>query len=278
MVSIGTVWDKTVDFVRDHGRTVVPVVLATQFAPTLVSNSLAPLRIGAGAGTSAGLGLVSLLTTLVALWGALYLVGYAAQPTRAESAAEARAIATGRFLPLIGVSLVLLIGVSVLAIPGVALALRSGIDPVALSNGVSATPEQLAALGPAILYFALLGIVLLWLFARLLPLNAVVAQERRGIGAIGRAFALTRGMALKLVGLLLLYGIVTGVAVLAVQSVLGVVFGLILGPPTSFGASAIVVAAGVAAVSAALALYQSVFVGKLYRSIVGERDEASVFA
>ncbi len=42
--------------------------------------------------------------------------------------------------------------------------------------------------------------------------------------------------------------------------------------------SVIAGAFAVAAVSAALALYQSAFVGKLYREVVGQQDDAAVFA
>lgn len=277
MVSIGAVWDKTVDFVRRHARAVMPVVLATQFAPGVVSNTLAG---GARSGGDANWvsGPVTFVATIIALWGALYLIGFAAQSSGRERAAEARGIANGRFFPLIGVSLVLLIAFLVLAIPGVLLAVGSGFDFVAAMNGTTMAPEQFASLGTSLLYFVVLGLVMLWLFARLLPINAVIAMERRGLGAIGRAFALTRGMALKLVGVLILYGIVAGVATVAVQSVLGVVFGFLDGGRPGIGIGTVAAAIGVAAVSSVLTLYQSVFVAKLYRTIVGEKDEADVFA
>lgn len=278
MTSIGTVWDRAVDFVRDHLGAAMPVLLATQFAAPAVSSSLGGLRAGGGAGTSAVLGLVSLVTTLISLWGALYLVAFAAQPSGRETSAEAMRLARTRFLPMVGVSVVMLAVLGVLALPGVLLAVGSGFDFVSLMNGVPPQPESFATLGPALLYFVLLGLVVLWLSARLLPINAVVAMERRGIGSIGRAFALTRGMTFKLIGVLILYAIVAGVAISAVQFVVGAVFALFAGNGEGITVAGVAAAVAAAAVAAALALYQTAFTGKLYRTIVGEQDDMAVFA
>ncbi len=278
MVSIGTVWDRTVDFVRDHLGGVTAVVLATQFAPTVVTGSLERVRATASGGAAAIYGLITLVATLIALWGSLYLIGYAAQPTGREQAGEARRIATTRFLPLIGVSLVLLIAFAVLAMPGIVLAVTSGFDYVSAMNGVATTPEQFATLGPALLYFVVLALFSIWLFARLLTVNAVVAMERRGLGAIARGFAMTKGMALKLIGLLILYGIIAGVAVSAARFVVGSLVAILGTQGTGVGIGDVVTAIATAAVGAVLALYQASFIGKLYRAIVGEKDDADVFA
>ncbi len=278
MASIGTVWDRAVDFVRDHLGAAMPVLLATQFAAPAINGSLAGLRAGGGGATTFALGLVSLVATLISLWGALYLVAFAAQPSGRETRQEAARLARSRFLPLIGVSLILIVGLGVLALPGVLLAVSSGFDFTAVMNGVQVQPEAFASLGPAVLYFVIVGLVMLWLSARLLPINAVIAMERRGIGAIGRAFALTRGMTFKLIGVLVLYGIVAVVAISAVQFVVGAVFAIFSGDATGITVAGVAGAVAVAAVSAALALYQTAFIGKLYRAIVGEQDDAAVFA
>lgn len=278
MAKIGTIWDRAVDFVRDHLGEVMPVLLATQFVAPAINGSLAGLRAESGAGTSAVLGIVSVVATVVSLWGALYLVAFAAQPDRQEQHRTALSLAKTRFLPMIGVSIVLMAVLAVLAIPGVVLAVVSGFDFSSVMNGVPPQPAEIGKLGIAILYFFVLALFIVWASARLLPINAVVAHERRGIGAIGRAFALTRGMTLKLIGLLILYGIVTGVAVSAAQFVVGGVFGLLTDNSGAISPAVIAGAVAVAAVSAALALYQSAFIGKLYREVVGQQDDAAVFA
>ncbi|PXA97310.1 hypothetical protein DMC47_14460 [Nostoc sp. 3335mG] len=278
MVSVGTVWDRAVDFVRDHLGAVMPVLIVTQFAAPAISGSLSGLRVGATGGVAAGLTLVSLAATLVSLWGALYLIAFAAQTTGREDHRTALGIANSRFLALLGIGIVVMIGLGVLALPGVLLMVSSGFDFAAIANGGSVDPNIVGRLGSALLYFFVLALFVLWLGARLLPLNAVVAMERNGLGAIARSFALTRGMTWKLIGLILLYGIVAGVAVSAAQFVVGAIAGLLT---TDTGGISIPIIAGaiaVAAVSTVLALFQSAFIGKLYRAIVGEQDDAAVFA
>ncbi|MFD1036356.1 hypothetical protein ACFQ15_17105 [Sphingomonas hankookensis] len=278
MAKIGTIWDRAVDFVRDHVGELMPVLLVTQFAAPALSGSLAGVRAGATGGTAAAFGLVSLVTTLVSLWGALYLIAFSAQPNGQEQRAVAMGLAKSRFLPLIGVSIVLVAILAVLAIPGVVVVVASGFDFRSVMAGTPPQPEEFAKLGLSLLYFFALALFTLWASARLLPINAVVAMERRGIGAIGRAFGLTRGMTWKLIGLLLLYAIVAGVAVSAAQFVVGGILGLLSDPNSSFSLAIIGGAIAVAAVSAALALYQTAFIGKLYREIVGQQDDAAVFA
>ncbi|WP_294323268.1 hypothetical protein [uncultured Sphingomonas sp.] len=278
MAKIGTVWDRAVDFVRDHGGQAMPVLLATQFAVPAISGSMNGLRTEATGGTAAALGLVSVVAALISLWGALYLIAFAAQPDGQEQHRVALSLAKRRFLPMIGVSIVLMAILAVLAIPGVVLAVASGFDFTSVMNGVPPQPAEIARLGMALLYFLALALVVLWVSARLLPINAVVALERRGVGAIRRAFDLTRGMTWKLIGVLILYAIVAGVAVSAAQFVVGGIVGLLTSSSGALSPTIIATSIAVAAVSAALALYQSAFVGKLYRDIVGRQDDAAVFA
>ncbi len=278
MARIGTIWDRAVDFVRDHLGELMPVLLITQFAAPALSGSLAGMRAGAHGGMAALFGLVSLATTLLSLWGALYLIAFSAQPDGQEQRPVAMRLARSRFLPLIGVSIVLVALVAVLAIPGIVLAVVSGFDFQGVMAGIPPQPAEISRLGVAMLYFLAMALFVLWASARLLPINAVVAMERRGIGAVARAFRLTRGMTWKLIGLLLLYAVVAGVAVSAVQFVVGSVLGFLSDPNSSFSLAIIGGAVAVAAVSAALSLYQTAFIGKLYRQIVGQQDDAAVFA
>lgn len=278
MVSVGTVWDRTVDFVRDHLGAAMPVLLVTQFAAPAISGSLNGVRADASGGVAAGLGLLALATVVISLWGALYLIGFAAQPSGREDRHAAFRIANSRFLPLIGITVAIIVLLSILALPGVLLAAASGFDFRAIATGTSLDPAEFSKLGTAVLYFLALGLFVLWGSARLLPINAVVAMERNGLGAIPRAFALTRGMTWKLIGLILLYAIVAGIAISAARFVVGGVFALLTGNDGGLSIAAVAEAAAVAAVSAVLALYQSAFIGKLYRAIVGEQDDAAVFA
>ena len=268
MAKIGTIWDRAVDFVRDHAGELMPVLLVTQFVVPAFNGSLNGIRADASGGTAAALGLLSGVAALVSLWGALYLIAFSAQPNGQEQHRVALSLSKSRFLPMIGVSIVLM----------AILAVASGFDFTSAMNGVPPQPSEFAKLGVALLYFFALALFVLWVSARLLPINAVVAHERRGVGAIRRAFELTRGMTLKLIGVLILYAIVAGIAVSAAQFVVGGLFGLLTAGTTGLSPAIIAGAFAVAAVSAALALYQSAFVGKLYREVVGQQDDAAVFA
>lgn len=274
MVSIGTVWDRTTEFVRDHQRQLAPVVFLTLFVPTVVSTSLEKLRLNAGPGLVVGLTILTVVLTLVSLWGQLFLTGYAAAGDGSTAAAGR---ASRRYLPMVGVTVVLLIAMGILFIPAGVIAASSGVDFMALSAGQQPSAQALGSLGWVGLYVAILGIVLLWLFARLMPLSAVVVMERRGLGAIKRAFSLTRGMGLKLVGLILLYGIVSVVAVSAVRFVFGSLLTLLAGSGPDITVGDVLTAVAIAALSAVLSTLTSVFVGKLYVAITGGHDKAAVF-
>lgn len=278
MAKIGTIWDRAVDFVRDHLGEAMPVLLATQFAVPAINGSLNGLRAGAGSGVTAALGILSVAAALVSLWGALYLIAFAAQPNGQEQHRVALSLAKARFLPMIGISIVMIVALSVLAVPGIVLAVASGFDFTSLMRGVPPQPTEFAKLGGALLYFVALALFILWASARLLPINAVVAHERRGVGALRRAFELTRGMTIKLIGVLILYAIVAGIAVSAAQFAIGGIIGLLTSGTGALSPAIIAGAFAVAAVSTVLALYQSAFVGKLYREIVGQQDDAAVFA
>ncbi|KQM26969.1 MULTISPECIES: hypothetical protein [unclassified Sphingomonas] len=278
MAKIGTIWDRAVDFVRDHLGEAMPVLLATQFVVPAINGSLSGLRAGAGGGVTAALGILSVAAALVSLWGALYLIAFAAQPNGQEQHRVALSLAKTRFLPMIGISIVMIVAMTVLAVPGIVLAVASGFDFTSLMRGVAPQPTEFAKLGGAVLYFVALGLFILWISARLLPVNAVVAHERRGVGALRRAFELTRGMTIKLIGVLLLYAIVAGIAVSAAQFAIGGVIGLLTSGTGALLPAIIAGAFAVAAVSTVLALYQSAFVGKLYREIIGQQDDAAVFA
>ena len=94
-------------------------------------------------------------------------------------------------------------------------------------TGAALAYYSVFSLGPILLI--VVSVAGLWISATLVPLFAVVVNERRGIGALRRCYVLTRGAALRLIGVLILYGIVVVVVMAAATSVIGVVARLILG-------------------------------------------------
>ena len=119
---------------------------------------------------------------------------------------------------------------------------------------------------------------MLFVGARLLPLYAVVLEERLAVAAIARCWRLTRRHTWRLVGTVLLFVVVLMIATWAAQSVSGLIFRLILGGNAQ--ATVALLAAAVAqAVSAALTLVAIVFSAQLYVALVARermlRDKAA---
>ena len=127
--------------------------------------------------------------------------------------------------------------------------------------------------GLSMLYFLVLCVACVWLGAKLVPLLGVVVNERRGLGALRRSFALTRGSTLKLIGVLILYSIVLLVVLLAATSIVGLAVRLFVGAD---GAAwvAFAIAAVTAIITAIFSIIQAVFSGQFYLAAREARDHA----
>lgn len=97
-------------------------------------------------------------------------------------------------------------------------------------------------------------------------------DERRVIGAIGRAAALSRDMTWRLIGVVLLYYVVLWVCVLATTAVAGLLFRLLLGGGAWAGLLATVASA---AVGAAFDTIAQVFAARLYVAVAGADARAA---
>ncbi|MDB5707150.1 MAG: hypothetical protein JWN66_4266, partial [Sphingomonas bacterium] len=114
--------------------------------------------------------------------------------------------------------------------------------------------------------------VLLWLGARLSLLSPVILREGRWVGALGRSFKLTRPIVLKIIGVMILYGIVWGVSVLAAKTVFGFVFGLIAGGDGPVTVGSVLTSICVAFVLTMFSVLAAAFVGKLYLAVRDARE------
>lgn len=274
MVKIGTVWDSAVEALRGRAGMVTPVAVAAIFLPAVVQagvqNFLVTPGVQPGVGVALLMMVVSIAVAVLALWAALAITAMLSHPdvTRAEAGRRA----TARLLPLIGVTVALTFALALAFIPLLVLMIASGVDMTQVSTP-GYRPEMSGGAALALfLYFAVLTVGLLWLFARLMPLVPTVLHERLGLRAIGRAFRLTKGMGLKLVGVLILFAVVLLVAAGAAQLVFGLVFRLVLGAD-NIAAATFIAAVAAAAVSAALSVLSYAFVTRLYVALSG-RDLA----
>jgi hypothetical protein len=267
MVRMGNVWDRTVEVLNGRGGMLAGLAILSLFVPAIVVAAFRAYVPMSTPATLAGGGL-TLLVTLAALWGQLAIIAASSDP--ATDRAAATAAANRRLLPAIGVALMLAVLLIVAMIPAFVLFFRAGLNWAAISAGTAPVGATSGAAALGALYVLALCLVLLFAGSRLLPIYAVVLHERRGTGAIARCWRLTRRHTWRLLGVVILFLIVAGVATLAAQSVVGLVVRLILGGDA---VATVGFAAAVAgqAVSTALTLLAIVFTAQLYDALV-ERE------
>ena len=270
MISMGTVWDRTMAVITGRAA-----ILASIAALLLVGPPIVQAAIEAVGGTSAAVklagGLVSILVFLSATLGALAITAVATDP--AVDRSTALAIGGARIGPMLGVIIVLGIAAFIATLPGVLLLVFSGFDVERARAGLSQDNLDVAMFGLSMLYFLVLCVACVWLGAKLVPLLGVVVNERRGLGALRRSFALTRGSTLKLIGVLILYSIVLLVVLLAATSIVGLAVRLFVGAD---GAAwvAFAIAAVNAIITAIFSIIQAVFSGQFYLAAREARDHA----
>ncbi len=261
MVKIDFVWDRTVEFLREHLGKVLPIALTGLFVPTAILNVLTPVWGVTGQGGRFGLFMITMLLVLAMLWGWLAITLAAIRPDERAGAAMA---AVRRLGPMVGVYLILALIFSVLVIPLSLLSVFAGIDPAAMQAGGQLQIASGGAVWGLMLYLLPFLVVTLAALARLMPLAGVVAAERRGVRAISRTWRLTRGMTWRLIAVTILYYVVSSVAGLAAKTVFGTIFGLFGSNDGAVTVPSVLTAIVGAAVSATFTTLAAVFAAKLY--------------
>lgn len=267
MTRIGDVWDSTVAVLQGRAGLLVPLAGVAFFLPSIVQSGV-KLYGGDTPGIAALGALVGLVVLLLSLWGQLAVIAIASDPDTTR--AEAQRVALRRLPANLLVLLVLGAIALLLVVPIVAVLVATGYDFTAASASAGTGPMPAVAPGAA-LFLGLYGLALfilgLLVSARLFLTNAVVLNERRGIGAVARSVALTRGLTARLIGVALLFGIVLLVVLLAAQSVVGLTFRLLLGPEHITTARFLAAIAG-AGVTAAFTTVVQVFAARLYAAVL----------
>lgn len=271
MVTMSNVWDRATEVVRGRAGQLASIAALTLFLPAVVRDAVPLVATPGSTGFAIVGGLLAVAVLLVAIWGQLALLATATDPqtTRADAYAQASA----RFPASLGVTVVAILVAVALFIPiGVAIGL-SGAD----FSGVSTTGRMPDLGGGTVAFVALYTLALLvvgiWIAARLTLTNAVVLNERLGLGAFARSWQLTRGLTWRIVGVFLLYIVVLLIAASAAQFITGAVFGLILGRTPLVVFLTAVVGGAVTTVFSVLA---SAFIAQLYVAVT-QRGVATVF-
>lgn len=263
MATMSTVWDRTTEFVGTNLAALAPIVLLGIFAPLALIGNLVPLLGTVGVTGNTIVGLLVLILSLASNWGAIAVTALALDPEAGRTVAIRTA--NHRFLPVVGINLVALIALFVLCLPGMIGFSLSGV-PMTQMGATAPSLDQVN--GPMVLFGTLYTLallpLLLWLVARLSVMNPAMVLERRGLGVFARSFTLTRGLALKVMGVILLYLIVSQVAGLAARMVAGAVFGLLLANDGPVSLAAILTSTVVAVVSTIFSVLAVAFLAKLY--------------
>jgi hypothetical protein len=265
MIDMSTVWDRATAFAGSARRSLLPVVALLLFMPTAIQLAIEPALVAPWR----GIAMVALwLATLTGSLAVMVLaLGATVQPGEAIRAALARLPAAVGILILLGI----LAGLA--ALPLVMAMHWAGMDFAAMRDGQTvAAPSMSAGLAIFVTIYAIAFVVaMIAITARLIVIEPVILAERRGVGAIGRTFALTRGLTWRIVGVLILYEIVSTVAVLAARLVFGGLFGLI-GGDGAITVGGVLTALIVAAVSAGFETMAAIFVARLYAAIGAVAD------
>lgn len=271
MVKMGYVWDRTVDVLGGRSGMIAPIALLGIFLPTVVRDGFVAFSTPGTAMVVLVGAVLAIVALVVMIWAQLAIIAIATDP--ATDAAAARRQASVRVLPALGITIVLITVALLLLVPPALVLISSGIIPyvnfsAAGSAVMRAAPSAGGAAQFAIVYFTLYLLVFIWISARLVLLNPVVLNERRGMGAIRRSVQLTRGLTWRIIGVLILFAVVLTVSTWAAQSVTGVVFRLVLGADRIALATFL---AGIAAslVSTIFTALAAVFTAQLYVATAG---------
>ena len=275
MISMGAVWDRTAEFLSDHQGSILPIALLAIFVPAVISGNFSELQHGATPNLAATLGLGSLALALLSFWGQLAIVALALDPAHGRAAA---ALAARRFPAALLVMGVLLLAAFALLSPALVILGTSGANFSTITTDTMPQVPPAAATWIAV-YFLVLLPVFLWLAARLIVVLPVVVGEPLAIRAIARSWRLTRGLALKIAGVIILYFVVSIVANLAATTAFGAVIYLIAGRGQDGMSLATVLTTIVGgAVSTAFTVLGMVFATKLFVALLirgDEREEAA---
>lgn len=272
-LSITSAWNETAAFVRQESRLVFPVAFMLAALPLALLQALAPPPPAPNAMPEPGLWLVLLPLVIVGSLVGNIAISYLAL-RRGASVAEAIARGARRFIMLLGAGLLLalaaalvffLVAMVVVALmPGALAAAQAGAQTEALAT---ATLIVILILLPLVLYFG----------ARLMAMTPIAAAEEGGpLRLMARSWTLTRPHVWKLVGFLVLIGLLVSVASSAIESVAGILFALLVGPLRPGSTSTLLVILVMAALNTALTVYLTTLVARIYAQLSGKGEE--VFA
>jgi len=253
-ISLGSVWEEAIGFVRAERSLLVPLALLGFGMPTVAMLLAVPMDAAEAGLLKPGTWMLWLLPCgLLSMLGSIAVSALVLTP--GVSVRESIMVAVARLPAAVGL-LLLYVGVQVvLAIP---LALATMID-LRLSGGG----------GPIAMLVNLLDIaVMIWLFVRILPIWAVLADRPQSPWtAVRTAFRLTRGCYARLLALRIVMGVAATLAMLVLLIPIGAVAQLIGMATGNTQVSVILSFVATGVVIAAVVGLWTVYVARLYRAL-----------
>lgn len=227
-ISIGQAWVESAAFLRTERRLLVPVALATLVLPAVVLTMVMPTGPGGAPLTMADrpepgawmiVGLVTLATMLV---GQLAISRLALGWT--GSLGDALRHAAKRFLPMFAANILL---VMALMLPFVMI-----LTAVQLAAPASTNGAMLILMVP----------ILLVVIRASLSLPVAAGEPLGPVAILRRAFSLSQGTTLRLLGFAMLFFVTAMIVGGAISAVVGTVVIAALGQPEAWSVSAILMA------------------------------------
>lgn len=273
-LSITRAWNEAAEFVRREAGLIFPVAFLLLALPNALLEAFTPPAPAPGESPEPGLWLL-----LIPLLGLASIVGNVAISYLAlrpgSSVGEALRRGAGRMPALLGAGLLVGLGFLILffIVAGIVFALVPGA--IAAVEAGATTGAMVTAVT---IVFLLVLPVAFYFGARLMLTTPVAAAEGAGVFQIlKRSWQLTTGHVWKLVGFLVLVGILVGVLTGAIRAVTGILFAIVAGPLEPGSTSAWLVIVVMSLANMVVFAYLNTTIARIYAQLAGERTD-QVFA
>ena len=275
-LSITTAWNETVELVRREAALLFPVSFLLLALPSAMMEAAAPQPGTNGQPQVSGIWLLLFLLAMLAGFIGNVAISYLALRS-GVSVAEALRRGVSRLPSLFGAAV--LIGIAFLC-----LFLAAAVAAVLIVPGAMSAAESGATTVPALIGAVLVAILIvlpfgLYFGARLMLMTPIAAAEPGNpFELIGRSWRLTEGHVWKLIGFLILIGVLIGVLRIAIGAVAGILFALVAGPIEPGSTSLWLVIVVMAIVNMVVAAYLTGLIARIYAQLAGDTEHHRIFA
>jgi hypothetical protein len=275
-LSITTAWNETVDLVRREAALLFPVSFLLLSLPGALMEAAAPQPGANGQPQVSGIWLLLFLVAMVAGFIGNIAISYLALRS-GVSVAEALRRGLSRMPSLLGATV--LVGIAFLFLFFVAAVVAVLIVPGAMSAAESGATTVPALIGAVLVAIAIVLPFGVYFAARLMLMTPIAAVDPGNpFELIGRSWRLTAGHVWKLIGFLILIGVLILVLRLAIGAVAGILFALIAGQIEPGSTSHWLVIVVMALVNMVVAAYFTSLIARIYAQLAGDAETHRIFA